>query len=174
MAQAVIRSPHTAGVPNSRPGHSMWVSWWTKWNLGRFFLGFLPFSPITNFIPPFLHTYLIRFVSFHQLQWWCNRRGQPASLLFTDLDPALSRTWVEGIYLQTLEPKTVKCQTAPDEENLRYDIQYTIFVNIKEKPGFWLPIALFWDTGTKTEHTNCPGKLRVSGSPRLVNMIWIQ
>ena len=27
--------------------------------------GFSPFSPTTNFIPPFLHTHLIHFVSFH-------------------------------------------------------------------------------------------------------------
>ena len=31
-----------------------------------FFAGFLPFPPTTNFIPPFLHTHLIHFVSFHQ------------------------------------------------------------------------------------------------------------
>ena len=60
MAQA----PPTAGVPSSSLGHSMWVSWWTKRGLGRFFSGFLPFSPTTNFIPPFLHTHLIHF-SFH-------------------------------------------------------------------------------------------------------------
>ena len=30
--------------------------------LGRFFTGFLPFSPTTNFIPPLLHTHLIHFV----------------------------------------------------------------------------------------------------------------
>ena len=30
MAQAVSRLPPTAGVPSSRLGHSMWVSWWTK------------------------------------------------------------------------------------------------------------------------------------------------
>ena len=53
MAQAVRRSLPTAGVPSSRLGHSMWVSWWTKRGLGRFFAGFLPFSPTTNFIPPF-------------------------------------------------------------------------------------------------------------------------
>ena len=66
MAQAVRRSPPTVGVPSSRLGHSMWVSRWTKRGLGRFFAGFLPFSLTTNFIPPFLHTHLINFVSFHQ------------------------------------------------------------------------------------------------------------
>ena len=54
MAQAVRHSPPTAEVPSSRLGHSMWVLWWTKRGLGRFFMGFLPFSPTTNFIPPFL------------------------------------------------------------------------------------------------------------------------
>ena len=66
VAQAVRRSPPTAGVPSLRLGHSMWVSWWTKRGLGRFFTEFLPFSLTTNFIPPFLHTHLIHFVSFHQ------------------------------------------------------------------------------------------------------------
>ena len=56
-------SPPTAGVPSSLLGHSMWVLWWTKQGLGRFFTGFLPFSPTTNFIPPFLHTHLIHFIS---------------------------------------------------------------------------------------------------------------
>ena len=65
MAQAVSPSPSTTGVPSSRLGHSMWVSWWTKRSLGRFLLGVLPFSLTTNFIPPFLHTHLIHFVSFH-------------------------------------------------------------------------------------------------------------
>ena len=59
--QAVRRSPPTAGVPSSLLGPSMWVSWWTKRGLGRFFTGFLPFSPTTNFIPPFLHPHLIHF-----------------------------------------------------------------------------------------------------------------
>ena len=85
VAQAVRRSPPTAGVPSSRLGPSMWVSWWTKRGLGRFFAGFLPFSPTTNFIPPFLHTHLIHFVPLHQPLWWCVRRGRPAPLLLTDL-----------------------------------------------------------------------------------------
>ena len=63
MAQAVRCSPPTAGVPSSCLGHSMWVSWWTKRGLGRFFTGFLQFFPSTNFIPPFLHTHLIHFIS---------------------------------------------------------------------------------------------------------------
>ena len=65
VAQAVGRSPPTAGVPSSLLGPSMWVSWWRKLSLGRFFTGFVPFSPTTNVIPPFLHTHLIHFVSFH-------------------------------------------------------------------------------------------------------------
>ena len=85
VAHAVRRSTPTAGVPSSRLGHYMLVSWWTKRGLGRFFSGFLPFSRTTNFIQPFLHAHLIHFVSFHQPLWWCVRRGRPASLLFTDL-----------------------------------------------------------------------------------------
>ena len=63
MAQAVRRSPPTAGVPSSRLGLSMWVSWWTKRGLGKFFSGFLPFSPTTNFIPHF--STLISSISFN-------------------------------------------------------------------------------------------------------------
>ena len=85
VAQAVRRSPPTARVPISRLGPSMWVSWWTKLDLGRFFAGFLPFSPTTNFIPPFLHTHLIHFGPFQQPLWWYVRRGRPAPLLLTDL-----------------------------------------------------------------------------------------
>ena len=48
MAQAARRSPPTAGVPSSRLGPSMWISLWTKRGLGRFFTGFLQFSPTTN------------------------------------------------------------------------------------------------------------------------------
>ena len=61
VAQAVRRLPSTAGVSSSSLRHSMWVSWWTKQSLGRFFSVFLLFSPTTNFIPPFLHTHLIHF-----------------------------------------------------------------------------------------------------------------
>ena len=63
VAQEVRRSPPTAGVPSSRLGPSIWVSWWTKRGLGRFFTGFLPFSPTTNFIHHF--STLISSISFH-------------------------------------------------------------------------------------------------------------
>ena len=33
-----------------------------------FLRGFLPFSPTTNFIPPFFYTHLIHFVSFHSIR----------------------------------------------------------------------------------------------------------
>ena len=85
MAQAVRCFPPTAGVPSSHLGPSMWVSWWTTRGLGRFSTGFLPFSPTTNFIPPFLHPHLIHLVSFHPPLWWCVRHGRPAPLLLTDL-----------------------------------------------------------------------------------------
>ena len=62
VAQAVRRSPPTAGDPSSRLGHSMWVSWWTKRGLGRFFSGFLPFSPTTNFFSPH-SSHPFRFIS---------------------------------------------------------------------------------------------------------------
>ena len=65
VEQAVSRSPPTAGVPSSRLGHSMWVSWWTKQSLGTFSSGFFVF-PCHNFhstISP--HSSLL-FSSFHQ------------------------------------------------------------------------------------------------------------
>ena len=68
-------------VPSSCLGHSVWVSWWTKRGLGRFFSGFPPFSPTIS--PHSSHPF--RFISFHQPLWWCIRRGRPASLLFTGL-----------------------------------------------------------------------------------------
>ena len=78
-------SPPIAEVPTSCVCHSMCVSWWTKRDLVRFFWRFFPFSRTTNFIPPFLHTHLIHFVSFHQPLWWYDRRGRPVPLPFTDL-----------------------------------------------------------------------------------------
>ena len=65
VAQAVRRSPPTAGVPSSRLGHSVWVSWWTKRGLGRFFSGFLPFSP--NLLQISFHHFstLTSSISFH-------------------------------------------------------------------------------------------------------------
>ena len=107
MAQAVRRSPSTAGVPSSRLGSSMWVSWWTKRDLGRFFSGFLPFSPTTNFIPPFLHTHLT--ISFHFISPCDGASGvvgrHPCYSLPTisglhrisSLDPTLCWTRVEDI-----------------------------------------------------------------------------
>ena len=53
----------------------MWVSWWSKWSLSRFTSGFLPFSPATNYIPSFLHTHLIHFVSFHSIRSFDNASG---------------------------------------------------------------------------------------------------
>ena len=43
VAQAVRRSPPTAGVPSSGLGPSMWVSWWTVRGLGSFSRGFSRF-----------------------------------------------------------------------------------------------------------------------------------
>ena len=81
VAKAVRRSPPTAGVPSS--SHSMWVSWWTKRGLGRFFSGFLPFSPTTNFIPPFLHRLLISSISFHLISPCDGASGVVAGTLAT-------------------------------------------------------------------------------------------
>ena len=102
VAKVVRRSPPTAGIPSSRLGRSMWVSWWKNRRLGRF----LPFSSATNFIPPFLHTHLIRFVSFvpvmiHQA-WSAGMLAILRSSIkgfhrISSLDPILCRTRVEHI-----------------------------------------------------------------------------
>ena len=63
VAQAVRRSPLTAGVPSSRLVHSMWASWWTKRGLGRFFSGLSRF-PLPQI--SFHHfSILISYISFH-------------------------------------------------------------------------------------------------------------
>ena len=108
MAQAVRRSPPTAEVPSSRLGPSMWVLWWTIRGLGRFFSGFLPFSPTTNSIPPFLHSHLIRFISSDLVmvrQAWSAGtlaiHGLTISGLhrISSLDPTLCWTRVEDIFI---------------------------------------------------------------------------
>ena len=118
MAQAVRRSPPTAGVPSSRPGHPMWVSWWTKRGLGRFFSGFLPFSPTTNFIPPFFST-LISFISFYFIspcdgasgvigRHPCYSRTYNMGLhRSSSLDPTLCWTRVEDIYLFYIQKTSI-------------------------------------------------------------------
>ena len=58
----VTHSPPTARVPSSHLGHSMWVSWWTKWSLGRFFSGFLLSSP--SQISFYYFSILISFIHF--------------------------------------------------------------------------------------------------------------
>ena len=63
----------------------MWVSWCTKWNLGRFFSGFLSFSPVTNFIPPFLHTHLIHFIRVAVMV----RQSWSAGNQFTDFQDSM-------------------------------------------------------------------------------------
>ena len=87
VAQAVRRSPPAPPLASRvrvsvtpcgfRGGRNeVWVG---------FSRGFSRFPLPQNFIPPFLHTHLIHFVSFHSLLWWCVRRGRPAPLLLTDL-----------------------------------------------------------------------------------------
>ena len=108
VAQAVSRSPPTAGVPSSRLSPSMWVSWWTKRGLGRLFSGFLPFSPTTNFIPPFLRTHLIRFISSALVMvrqvWSAGTLAIHGPTIsgphrISSLDPTLCWTRVEDIFL---------------------------------------------------------------------------
>ena len=109
LAQAVRRSPTTAGVPSSRLGPSMWVSWWTKRGLGKFFTGFLPFSPSTNFIPPFSphSSHPFRFISSALVMvrqtWSAGTLATHGPTIWglhriSSLDPTLCWTRVEDIY----------------------------------------------------------------------------
>ena len=105
VVQVVRRLPPTAVVPSLHLGHSIWVSWQTKWG-GQVFLGISVF-PTKKSIPPFLHTYLIHFISSTPGQ--CDRLvGQHPcySLTFNilfSLQPtlklALCRTQVEEIII---------------------------------------------------------------------------
>ena len=65
MAQAVRRSPPIAGVPSSRPGHSMWVSRWTKRDLNRFFRDFpvLFYHKFHSTISPYVSYISFYFIS---------------------------------------------------------------------------------------------------------------
>ena len=85
----------------------MWFSRWTKRGLRRFFSGFLPFSPTTNFIPTFLPNHLIHFISTAPVMMW---QAWSAGILaiyrplikglhrISSLDPVLCRTRVDIIY----------------------------------------------------------------------------
>ena len=109
VAQAVRRSPPTAAVPNSRLGlsDSMWVSWWTKRELGRFFTGFLPFSPTTNSISPH-SSHPFRFIPSALVMvrqpWSAGTLAIHGPIIWvlhriSSLDPTLCCTRVEDIYL---------------------------------------------------------------------------
>ena len=62
VGQADRCSSPTAGVPSSRLDHSIWVSWWTKRSLGRFFLGFPCHKFHPTISPHSSHSF--RFISF--------------------------------------------------------------------------------------------------------------
>ena len=83
MAQVIRCLPPTTGVLSSHIGHSLWVLWWAKWKLGRFFSGFssFPLSQI-SFHHFLTHFTLISLISFYSPLWWCIRSGWPA---FMDL-----------------------------------------------------------------------------------------
>ena len=67
VAQAVRCSPPIARVPSSSLDHSMWVSL-DETESGQMFLRVSLFSPVTNFILPFLHIRLIYFLEFHYIR----------------------------------------------------------------------------------------------------------
>ena len=81
VAQAVRRSPPTAGVPSSRLGHSLWVSWWTNRGLGGFSRGFSRF-PLPQISFHHLST-LISSISFHFIALVMVRQAWSAGTLAT-------------------------------------------------------------------------------------------
>ena len=88
VAQAVRRSPPTAGVPSSCLGPSMWVSWWTKRGLGRFFKGFSRF-PLPKISFHHFST-LISSISFHFIRPYDGATGMVGR------HPCYSRTYNMG------------------------------------------------------------------------------
>ena len=111
VAQAIRRQPPTAGAPSSRLGHSMWVSWWTKRGLGRFFSGFSRF-PLPQISFHHFST-IISSISFHFISPCDGASGvvgrQPTLAThepiiqglhrISSLDLTLCWTRVEDIYL---------------------------------------------------------------------------
>ena len=96
-------------IPNSCLDRSVSVSWWTKRNLSKLFLGWvLPFCPATNFIPPFLHTHLIHLISSTPVMvrqvWSAGIFVIHRPIIYrlhriSSLDPTLCWTRVEDIYI---------------------------------------------------------------------------
>ena len=86
--------------PSSHLDRSTWISWWTKQSMDSVFSGFIPFFPVTNFIPTFLHTHLIHFIRpCHGPSEVVGRPSVKGLHRISSFDQALSRTRVEDIYL---------------------------------------------------------------------------
>ena len=86
MAQAVRRSPPDFEVHTHIASRSLYVGFVVdETESGRVFSGFLPFSSATNFIPPFLPTPFINFISFHFISPIpvIMRQAWPAGILVT-------------------------------------------------------------------------------------------
>ena len=97
VAQAVRRSSLTAGVPSSHLGHSVWVSWWTKRGLDRFFSGFSHF-PLPQISFHHFST-LISFISFHFISPCDGASG------VVGRHPCYSRTYNLGLHrISSLDP----------------------------------------------------------------------
>ena len=126
MAQAVRRSPPTAGVPSSGLGPSMWVLWWTKRGLGRFSRGFsrfpipqISFHHFSTLISP-----IFRFISYALVMvrqaWSAGTLATHGPVIWglhriSSHDPTLCWTRVEDIYkkceLSHCVPHTVQSET---------------------------------------------------------------
>ena len=125
VAQAVRRSPPTTGVPSSHLGPSMWVSWWTKRGLGRFFTGFgqdfhgvspvFPYQKFHSTLSPH-SSHPFRFISsalvmVHQA-WSAGTLATHGPIIqrlhrISSLDPTLCWTRVEDIYFYYWSRRTV-------------------------------------------------------------------
>ena len=104
----ILASLPPVGFASSHLVQSVWLSSWMKQSLGRFFLGFLPFSSATNFITPFLHTPVIHFIT-------------SAPVLVSDLvgqHPCCSQTFNKGASLHLIPQPDPLCRTRVEDINL--------------------------------------------------------
>ena len=102
MAQVVSSSPPTAGVPSSRLGPSMWVSWWTKREVFHWVSPVFPCHKFHSTISPH-SSHPFRFISSALVMvrqaWSAGTLATHGPHRISSLDPTLCWTRVEDIYI---------------------------------------------------------------------------
>ena len=125
MAQAIRRSPSNSGLPSSRLGHSMWVSWWTDRSLCRFSHQF---------------STLISFILFNFIRPVMVRQAWTAGILaihrpsikrlhrISSLCPALCRATSYGYFFKLVIAKPVSVawsvESMPSNPAIRFDSRW--------------------------------------------------